>query len=337
MSAAGLEELFQGQVGRVAGSDYVRPFLLPNGNTLVLMQDVFLGGESSSAPVASFNQAGFVHNAAVLLDNQGCVVRTVSGARSYIGSSRTTPLSRWFWAMGGAIRADGLLHVMVAEMRNPNGTGAAMGAEPVATWHATIDPSTVAVVSFEPAVNAGAGLYGWAVASDESYTYLYSHCYRQFIEGEYLGHDASCAGEVRGRVPLGHFDSPSSTTATGVWHTDGPPRTRSTTAAIAPINPVSVQHFGRHFVSVSKEGDWWGTTIHVDIAPSIGPWKTIAKVWPKTKCADCNTYFASLMPWRQQNGSLVVALSNNAWDMRAGVRQPVDLPQLLHRDQAASG
>ena len=42
LSAAGLDHLFKGQVGRVVGSDYARPFVLPNGNTLVLMQDVFL-------------------------------------------------------------------------------------------------------------------------------------------------------------------------------------------------------------------------------------------------------------------------------------------------------
>ncbi len=310
--------MFQGQVGRVVGSDYLRPFVLPNGNTLLLMQDVFLDGAQSEQPPVSLRHADFAHNAAVLLDTQRCVVRTMSGTRSYIGSSRTTPLSRWFWAMGGAIGADGLLHVMVAEMRNPNGTGAAMGARPAATWHATIDPSTLEVQSFLPAANPGVGLYGWAVASDDEYTYLYSYCYRQFIAGEYLGHDASCVGDVRvGRVPRGQFDSPLEYFGDGVWHADEAAAEPLHFSGNRPINPVSIQRFGHTFVSVSKEGDWWGTTVYVDIAPSpIGPWKTIVKMWPATKCVDCNTYFASLMPWRQDNGSLVVALSNNAWDMR---------------------
>ncbi len=317
-SAAGLDQMFQGQVGRVAGSDYLRSFVLPNGNTLVLMQDVFLAETQSGKPLASLRQAGFAHNAAVLFDSQRCVIRTISGTRSYIGGSRTTPLTRWFWAMGGAIGADGLLHVLVAEMRNPNGTGAAMGAEPVATWHATIDPSTLDVQSFSPAANPGTGLYGWAVASDETYTYLYSYCYRQFIEDEYLGHDASCVGDVRvGRVPRGQFDAPLEYYGDGGWHADESAAGPLDFSGERRINPVSIQRFGHTFVSVSKEGDWWGTTIYVDIARSpVGPWKTLAKVRPTTKCADCNTYFASLMPWRQDNGSLVVALSNNAWDMR---------------------
>ena len=33
-------------------------------------------------------------------------------------------------------------------------------------------------------------------------------------------------------------------------------------------------------------------------------------------CGDrCNTYFAHLVPWVDADGSLLVALSNNAWDM----------------------
>ncbi len=316
--AEGLDHLFQGQVGRIAGSDYVRPFALPNGNTLILMQDVFLARSRSSRPVTNLRQAGFVHNAAVLLDLNGCVSRTMSGTRSYIGSSRTRTLSRWFWAMGGAMGADGYLHVMVAEMRNPNRTGAAAGAEPVGTWQATIDPVTLRVRSFTPAVNDGAGLYGWAVTSDDAFTYLFSHCYRQFIPGTYMGHDPSCSGDVRvARVPRGEFDAPLEYYGDGRWHSEEEAAKPLEFPGARAINPVSIQRLGDTFVSVSKEGDWWGTTIYVDTAHTpTGPWTTIATITPSTKCADCNTYYASLMPWRQDNGSLVIALSNNAWDMR---------------------
>ena len=316
--AEGLDQLFGGQVGRVVGSDYVRPFALPNGNTLIVMQDVFLARAQSSRHISNLRQAGFVHNAAVLLDVDGCVLRTMSGARSFLGSSRTRTLSRWFWAMGGAMGVDGYLHVMVAEMRNPNRTGAASGAAPVATWHATIDTVTLKVRSFTPAVNDGAGLYGWAVTSDDAFTYLYSHCYRQFIPGTYMGHDPSCTGDVRiARVPRGEFDVPLEFYGDGRWQSDEGAAVPLDFPGDRTINPVSIQRFGSTFVSVSKEGDWWGTTIYIDTAHTpTGPWTTIATITPSTKCADCNTYYASLMPWRQGNGSLVIALSNNAWDMR---------------------
>lgn len=316
--AAGLNRLFQGQVGRVVGSDYVRPFLLPNGNALVFMQDVFLAPVKATKTVTNLAKAGFAHNAAVVLDDRGCVVRTLAGGRSYIGSSRTRTLSRWFWAMGGAIGADGNLHVMFAEMRNPNRTGAAIGAAPVATWHATIDPTTLAVRSFGPASDDSADLFGWAVASDDAFTYLYSHCYRQFIPGEPFGHDTSCSGEVRvARVPRGEFDSPLEYYADGRWVTDRSAATPLDFPGARTVNPVSIQNLDGTFVSVAKEGDWWGTKIFVDTARSpVGPWTTIATIVPANKCAGCNTYFASLMPWRETNGAFVVALSNNAWDMR---------------------
>ncbi len=317
VGASGLGRLFAGQVGRVVGADYIRPYLLPNGNSLMLMQDVFLS-PSSTGVVRSLDRAEFVHNAAVLLDRRGCVIRTLSGSRGYLGGNLTRNLSRWFWAMGGSMGADGQLHILVAELRNPNGTGAAMGATPVGTWQATIDPTSLAVVSFVPAADASAELFGWAVASDGDFTYLYAHCYRQFVPGELLGHDLSCANQVRvARVPLGRIDlRPEYYTGDG-WSADSWRAVPIDFPGERAINPASIQNIDGTFVSVSKEGDWWGTTIYVDIAPAAtGPWTTVASLEPPTKCTACNTYYASLMPWRQPDGALVVALSNNAWDMR---------------------
>lgn len=321
-SAQQLDRLFQGQVGRVVGADYVRPFVLPNGNTLLLLQDAFLAPAGTTRDVASLDNAQFVHNAAVLLDARGCVVRTLSGARSYIGSTVTRPLSRWFWAMGGGIGADGQLHLLVAELRNPNHTGAARGAAPVATWHATIDPASLAVTSFAPAADPSTSLYGWAVASDRHYTYLFSHCYRQFVS-EPFGHDLSCTADIDvARIPLGQFDASPQYWRAGSWTTDPSAATALRFNGERTINPVSIQNIDGRFVSVSKQGDWWGTTIVVDTAPTaVGPWTTVKTLETAVKCDVCNTYFASLMPWLDVDGSLVVALSNNAWDMR-GVAFP---------------
>jgi hypothetical protein len=315
--ARDFDRMFRRPVGRIVGGDYLRGFRLPSGDTLFLLQDVFMTS-SDDAEVDDLANAEFAHNAGVVVDASGCVVTTLSGARSYIGGDLTRRLSRWFWAMGGDMGTDGLLHVMVAEMRNPNGTGAAMGALPVATWHATIDPLTFDVRSFAPAADDSADLYGWAVASDADFTYLYAHCYRQFVPGAYLGYDTECADRVTvARVPRGHFESKPDYFADGRWVGD---RTEATPLAFPgerTVNPVSVQHLDGEFVSVSKEGDWWGSTIYVDRSTSpTGPWTTVSRLIPSEKCGACNTYFASLMPWRDASGAVVVALSNNAWDMR---------------------
>src|SRR5688572_31125333 len=82
--ASALDGVFQAQAGRVAGADYLRAYQLPNGTTLVLMQDVFLG-PAAGGPARSLSAADFVHNAGVLLDRDGCVVRTLAGDGSYLG------------------------------------------------------------------------------------------------------------------------------------------------------------------------------------------------------------------------------------------------------------
>jgi hypothetical protein len=315
--ARDLDRLFRHPVGRIVGGDYLRGFRLPSGETLFLLQDVFLSA-TDDVDVANLGDARFVHNAGLVVDASGCVAATLAGGGGYIGGDRTRALTRWFWAMGGDMGVDGLLHVLVAEMRNPNGTGAATGALPVATWHATIDPATFGVRSFVPAADPGADLYGWAVASDSRFTYLYAHCYRQFVPGTYLGYDTDCADRVTvARVPRGHFSSTPAYFSDGKWVSDPDRATPLSFPGARRVNPVSVQFLDGVFVSASKEGDWWGSTIYLDESSSAtGPWTTVAKLMPSERCNGCNTYFASLMPWRDDDGTFVVALSNNAWDMR---------------------
>ena len=45
------------------------------------------------------------------------------------------------------------------------------------------------------------------------------------------------------------------------------------------VNPTQVTFDGRQFVAVTKEGDWWGDTIYLDVAPSAqGPWRTYSTI-----------------------------------------------------------
>jgi hypothetical protein len=69
---------------------------------------------------------------------------------------------------------------------------------------------------------------------------------------------------------------------------------------------------------VVKANDWNGSTLNVDTAPAAqGPWTTVETVTVPTRTADgrTNTYGAHLLPWRSDTGNLVVAISNNAWQM----------------------
>ena len=65
------------------------------------------------------------------------------------------------------------------------------------------------------------------------------------------------------------------------------------------VNPTQVMFDGHQFVAVTKEGDWWGNTIYLDVAPTAqGPWHTYWTIAAPTECSICNTYFASIVPWR---------------------------------------
>jgi hypothetical protein len=118
-------------------------------------------------------------------------------------------------------------------------------------------------------------------------------------------------------VPKGQFDAPPEYFDGSAWVLDQTVAAPLSFPGDRAINPVSVQYLDGQFIAASKEGDWWGSTIYIDTAPSaVGPWTTATTLLPPAKCEQCNTYFASLMPWLGASGELVIGLSNNAWNMR---------------------
>ena len=140
------------------------------------------------------------------------------------------------------------------------------------------------------------------------YTYLFAHCYRQFGFG-FLGHDP-CTAEVRvARVPRGQLDAPRVLGRPG-WVADpaaavniAPPPARTASAA---VNPMQIAYADGRWIAVTKEGDWWGTTIYLDQAPGRpgrGPPRHGRTPTPLGD-RDHNTYFASLVAvhWRTARG-----------------------------------
>jgi hypothetical protein len=100
----------------------------------------------------------------------------VVGATSWIGSWVEDELDHWFWPLDAEVGADGHLWLFLAEVRNPNGSGAAHGAQPVATWRARYRLPDLELVDLEPARDASSALFGYSIVSDDDWTYLYGHC-----------------------------------------------------------------------------------------------------------------------------------------------------------------
>jgi hypothetical protein len=306
---------FANRVDRFKGADYQRAIPLPDGRTLWTLQDAFVtrprGGER------------LLHSVAVV-QQDGCFTLlragTAADPQPWIGAAMTDPLHHWFWPLGGTVGADGAIKLFVAEMAE-RGPRYLTHTEPIATWLATIDPASLQVASLEPAPDPGPSLYGWSVASDDEFTYLYGHCYRQFGFG-LIGHDACTATVTVARVPGRDLHArPTYWDGTG-WSAD-PAAAVNIAPAVAPdgaprqINPMQVVHVRGRWLAVTKDGDWWGSRIYLDEAPAAtGPWNTVGITDPRPlgRARLFNTYFANLAV--ANDGRLVLGLSNNRWDGR---------------------
>jgi len=236
---------------------------------------------------------------------------------SYVGAEMTATCSHWFWPMGGGVDRNGQVDIFYVEMANELGSGAAPPAHPVAVWLARFDSATFDLVSFAPAPVATSDVvYGIAVESDASFSYLFGWSYDQFDIPDPTSPPPSQV--FLARVPLGRFDLQPTYWSGTSWVAN---RTRAVPISTSPngeANPMLPRLMNGMWISVVKADDWNGTAVRVDVAAAPqGPWTTWPTVTVPTRTADgrTNTYGAQLMPWRSDTGNLVVAISNNAWQM----------------------
>lgn len=312
--AADLDAFFGGDdAAGLSGADYPHAYPLGDGRVLWLFQDAFSGTD------ADLSDDSFAHNAALLQDGACFEQLPTSGGNgsSWLGSWVETELHLWFWPLDAEIGADGNLWLYLAEVRNSNGDGAARGASPVATWRARYDLPSLDFVDLEPASDASGALFGYSIVSDDAWTYLYGHCYRQFEDGGGFGHDPDCSPYAYlARVPKGRMDEPLQYWDGTSWSSERADREPVFIGSASM--PVSVERFGDVYVAASDENDWFGDTVRIRTAAAPqGPWTEVTSIVPTTRCSEgCNNYGAYVLPWLDGD-QVVVALSNNAWDMRA--------------------
>jgi len=311
-----LDTLFDTEPGGVVGADYQRAFALPDGRVLWTFQDaaIRVGGD----------EIVIVHNIAAVQDGNCFTIRyrgSRTAPRPMFFADRTTPFRRWFWPLDAAMGTDGRVHVYAAEMEE-RGEAYLTHTVPVGTWVAVFDPSSGAVVEELRPPDASADLYGWSITSDASWTYLYAHCYRQFGFDEYVfvrAFDRSCAAEITvARVPRGRLFDPLRYWDGRTWQSDPGRAVPIIETSGRRINANQFEWTGARFVSVNKEGDWWGDTILLAESTSpTGPFAVYEELAAPVKCAECNSFFATWMPAAavgRSDNSLVISLAHNRWD-----------------------
>ncbi|MGA9276879.1 hypothetical protein, partial [Ilumatobacter sp.] len=316
-TATGLDAFFASDdAAGLAGADYPHAIELPDGRFLWYFQDAFLGSDDR------LDGDTFAHNAALVQDGDCFELRRPSGGEgdSWIGSWVESSLSNWLWPLDAAIGDDGDLWLFLAEVQNPNETGAARGALPVGTWIARYALPDLQLIGMQPAPDPSRSLFGYSVVSDGEWSYLYGHCYRQFDDAGLVGFDSSCSPHAYvARVPHGDFDAEPQ-----YWTDDGWSLNRDARVPVltgTPSMPVSVQRFGDTYVAASDVGDWFGAEVVVFTASAPqGPWTEATRYTPDTRCGDeCNNYGAFVLP-NLEGDQVVIAHSNNAWDMDDAVR-----------------
>jgi len=308
--AAGLDadeinEFFANSIGNFQGADYQRATRLPDGRVLWTFQDAFVSGT-------------LVHNVGMIQSGR-CFTMLNSGARSWLLGDQTVHMRQWHWIFDAAPNSDGTeIHLFVVQM-NETGGAYLSGSRPTAMRRVVLDSTTLAQIDVIDETATGEDLYGWSITSDDEFTYLYSHCYQQFGFDGMFGFGDCVAVVKLARVPVGDLDAPRQYWNGSGWvgdHTEAVPVVDGA-FAFSGNNPAQIGFDGERYLLVEKRDDWWGTTIEFGVAElPTGPFSLVATVDQPLKCSadDCNTYFASWVPWTDSSGANIWSIGHNRWN-----------------------
>lgn len=309
------DSMFDSEPGGVIGADYQRATRMSNGDVLWTFQDAEMRLPNGVSTL--------VHNIG-MIQTGTCFAVLVGGTPTapepWLFASETTPFIHWYWPMDATMGSDGRVYVYLVEMFE-RGDFYLDRVEPTTTAIAVIDIGNWHIEYQGAARNSSPDLYGWASESDDEWTYLYAHCYRQFGYDPFFGgfriHDSDCSDEIRvARVAKGRLFDPyeywtGHNWSTQSWRAEPILETRDRL-----VNPADITYVDHHWLAVIKVDDWFGEEILIESAARpTGPFETIAVLdaTPKCDAQVCNTYFASWIP-HSNGGEMMIGLSNNRWD-----------------------
>lgn len=246
-----------------------------------------------------------------------------------VGNLEEAPSARFFWPLGGERHGDSLW-VFWSETVNsdpPPPSGHGISRHPVRVWLAEYDAETLVRRSFEPAPNDGVfPSYGFAVASDSDYSYLFgnSNNLNFYREGGFYDGPHSATRTYLARVPRGEFDAELMYWDGSGW-SPSPDRAAVISEQFYFENTMQPRNLDGQWLSVVKEDGFYGSDLVIDVADEPwGPWRTVQQFEYVTRDAavEKNSYQPIILPWSSSDDGIVVAISENAMTWSDAVADP---------------
>jgi len=324
-SARSLNKMIAGHMRPVLGLDNPHVIDLGGRRYLWLFNDAFVDYTNRAT---SLVDARFLFNVAVLQEHD-CF-------RLVLGGSKAEPkefergtgqkLPHFFWPLGGQV-VGGRVQVIWAEMLRTGdepASGDGVNRRPLRTWLATYDATTLRRLDMRPAPNDGVHpQYGYAVAADETHTYLFgnSNLLDLSSEGGFYAGPHSATKMYLARVPRGELAAaPEYRTADG-W-SDDPADARPFSERFWTDNGMQPVYLDGHWLAVTKVDGFWGTDTIVEAADEPwGPWKLVSRrrVEPARGFDEMTNYQPIILPYRDTSGDLIIVMSENARRWRGAV------------------
>ncbi|MCU1389753.1 MAG: hypothetical protein JWL72_3091 [Ilumatobacteraceae bacterium] len=326
LSADGLESFFSARVGPVIGHDSPRVIPLGGQRFLWLLQDTFIDYTGRAATMS----AGQYISSTALVQDGRCFTALQRGTTAAVLSfdpGTGESFNDFFWPAGGSVNGSTLSLFWIEIIRDPVPADPLDGSNvhPVKTWLATYDVQSLQRLSFVPAPNPGvAPIYGFAVADDGDYSYLFGNSFVENLsrEGGYKNGPHSATKMWLARVPRGRLDAvPEYRTATA-WSAD-PAAAVAISSRFFTENAMRPVVIDGHWYSVTKPDAFLGSTVVIDTADAPwGPWTTVVTMpaLPRGNTVGMVTYSPILMPWLDPSGDLIVDLSqiDIGWEQHNG-------------------
>lgn len=261
---------FAEPVGEWVGGDAVRIYPLPDGRQLWMMNDSFVPRDGM-APV---NQFKFIRNIAFIRDLDGSLTMLAGGEpgtrTEFIPHADRDRFRRFYWPLGGEVDGD-MLKIFLAEMRCDRPQWG-ICFYPISTQLATFTWADMALVSIEPAPNPGVRpVYGFSVASDEEWSYLFGNGHEFNTPDEWGGSNQVFVA----RVPRGKLEQPPHYWDGSGWNPDPATAVPLVQRGYADFR-MAVIRWGDRWIGLAKEDEFVGQRIIVMEADRPeGPWRDL--------------------------------------------------------------